>query len=552
MRSAVVTSILTVLSLACAVDVKPVEKGMGGCYQEADGGETLRTSCISIESRFQRQVDVLFVIDNSGSMGEEQGKLAAAMGAFIDGLEVRGELIDYRIAFTTTDNGNPWCSGYADPVGGLLELSACSGRLEDFTFTGTDPATVMEDVACLEHCSSAMASVHETMDETTTATDDVPRQRPWLQRVAGDSNLPDGIGESEAARCFAPQGIAGCGFESHLESLYKGLQRTQTEGEASHGFLREQAVLAIVIVTDEIDCSYRDAWEEIFDANGDKVFWEPDTEYPTSAICWNAGVACTGDPSQYDACVPGNYDVAGNTVEENDALAVLHSVARYQDIVQGFEQQKKQLYPYAEVIVSVISGVPPGFPAGEAEIPYAQAADPEFQQDYGIGPGCSSADGDALPPVRLRAFADSFGERSLYSVCDGDYIPALESVAAQIRDQMPPVCIPVCVADVDEKTAGLQVDCLVQREAPDEPKRIVEECPLVDGEYALSSENEACWYPVTDVTPDELSEECVQDGSNLELRLLRPYGDGSLEGSYFTTVCDWSDNPRGDCPNLGG
>jgi hypothetical protein len=52
----------------------------------------------------------------------------------------------------------------------------------------------------------------------------------------------------------------------------------------------------------------------------------------------------------------------------------------------------------------------------------------------GIGPGCESAAGSAVPPVRIRAVAEALapGERRLYSICDADLGPALGSIAEGI------------------------------------------------------------------------------------------------------------------------
>ncbi len=53
------------------------------------------------EGRSSTTVDVLFVVDDSGSMGEEQQNLAANLGAFIDAANAWEA--DYRIGVTTTD-----------------------------------------------------------------------------------------------------------------------------------------------------------------------------------------------------------------------------------------------------------------------------------------------------------------------------------------------------------------------------------------------------------------------------------------------------------------
>lgn len=47
------------------------------------------------------QVDILFVVDNSGSMSEEQRRMADSFPNFVEGLELSG--LDYRIGIVTTD-----------------------------------------------------------------------------------------------------------------------------------------------------------------------------------------------------------------------------------------------------------------------------------------------------------------------------------------------------------------------------------------------------------------------------------------------------------------
>lgn len=47
------------------------------------------------------QVDILFVVDNSGSMSEEQRRMADSFPNFVQGLDIAG--LDYRIGVVTTD-----------------------------------------------------------------------------------------------------------------------------------------------------------------------------------------------------------------------------------------------------------------------------------------------------------------------------------------------------------------------------------------------------------------------------------------------------------------
>lgn len=77
------------------------------------------------------KVDILFVLDNSSSMGEEQAILARSFANFAEALDSPLVGGDYRISFTTSDNGYPQCSG-TTPEAGALVFSSCLDRLEHF------------------------------------------------------------------------------------------------------------------------------------------------------------------------------------------------------------------------------------------------------------------------------------------------------------------------------------------------------------------------------------------------------------------------------------
>jgi hypothetical protein len=504
-----------------------------------------------------RDVDILFVVDNSGSMGEEQGTLATSLASFIDVLEADNVEANYRIGITTTDNGNPWCGG-TSPEGGALRLSSCKGRIEEFIFDGTDPPTNKQDEACNDVC------VHDSIEirPTTTDVDQTPKPHPWLENIEGTTNLPDGVTTAEALQCVLPQGINGCGFESHLESMYKGLRRAEDSGEMSYGFLREDAILSVVIVTDEVDCSYRVDHASIFLQDGDRVFWsDPAAAYPTSAVCWNAGVSCTGGPGTYDGCEPQDYAENGDPASAADA--VLHPLSRYVDLLQGFELDKQTRNPGQQVLVAIIAGVPDSYQQG-GEIVYQDARDPYFQDAYGIGPGCSSVAGEAVPPVRLREFAEAFavgGDRNLYSVCESDYTPAISAIAEVIADQLRPACVTKCVADSDrDPSNGLTPMCELEQQFPTPDGHETTSVPrcTVDidaGTWDFPSDDEhVCFIELThNNTPsgiDDISPDCSEAGFNLEFRVERRTGHTAPRGTVLRVRCEWSDRPDVDCPDL--
>ncbi|HWB78247.1 MAG TPA: VWA domain-containing protein [Nannocystaceae bacterium] len=514
----------------------------------------------TIQLTVNKDVDILFVIDNSGSMGEEQARVAENFPAFISVLEEKGVEANYRIGVTTTDNGNPWC-GTTTPEAGKLQMSSCRARTGEFVFNGNPPKDATAE-ACTDLCK---------FDEITTlptSTDEDPdeKPRPWLESIEGKTNLAevDGVTPTttEAFQCFGPQGIAGCGFESHLESMYKALLRAQKEDEAQYGFLRDDAILALVILSDEVDASYNNAYQSIWlpeSMGGNTVFWsDPTASQPTSAVQWRAGVECTGGPGTYDECHAQNYDVDGNP-DVSDSKAVFHPVDRYTEFVQELEDMKQAITPDQEVLVAEIVGVPAGYDRGMADIVYADATDPAEQLDFGIGAGCTNASttppSTARPPVREREFAEAFqvgtedSDRNLYSICEDDFSPALEAIADRIRSQLKPACMPSCVADSDPIANGVQPTCTLQQATPKDGGggAITSNIQPCNADESLPGDEDVCYVTLVG---DDLSDECEMAGWNLEFRLVRREGVPAAGGTTVSATCQLSQNKPIDCPGL--
>lgn len=130
------------LRLTVEGQAEPVVVGLGGSgtlaeqATEAFGGRVL-------------PVDVLFVIDDSPSMVEEQAALVAGARELVGRLA--RERVDFRLAVTTTDptrrgalleqGGQRWIDGTtADPVAAFAALVASVGTLGAGTETGLDAA----------------------------------------------------------------------------------------------------------------------------------------------------------------------------------------------------------------------------------------------------------------------------------------------------------------------------------------------------------------------------------------------------------------------------
>ena len=525
-------------------------------------GQVLTVQLSSLDDT--RAVDILFVIDDSSSMAQAQANLAANFHRFIEVLEDPFVDVDYRVALTTTDSGNPRCPGSSSERGALV-ARPCTQRLDDFVLGDLD----LRALACTDVCTLSDAELE--IVPTTTERDELAKPRPWLEHIAGTTNLPAGVELADAFACMAPQGIAGCDFEAPLESMVLALDRFEDAKDPAYGFLRADAITMIVFITDGHECSYAEDWADIFSPTGNRAFWsDPSADAPTSAVCWNAGVECVGDPSGYEACVAVDRDVEGQ-VGVDEANAVLHPVARYVDRVQALEDNLRSIALEHEIIVSLIGGVRGG---GEnASLFYADAEDPEFQGAHGIGPGCTSPMSpaspkiSALPPVRLLEFAEAFTPDNAFSICDSDYLPALESIVRKNPDQIQPACFPGCVRDIDPASVLVEPECYVEAHRPGGARERIEPCLRDDSGYVVdpstmdfalpNADAKVCHARSTDssgVTADpndDMSPFCADGNFNLEFKIARRPGYPAARGTAIYATCSISDHPSHDCPGIG-
>lgn len=390
-------------------------------------------------------IDVLFVVDNTGSMGDEQGGLATAVEDFVERLDA--STLSYRIGFTTSDMGNVECAG-TSPEGGRMRTEACTVRADEFTWPKLNPTVMAYDVACASGCPESVGNAI-AIEATTTHEDAVPAPRPWIERIDGETNV-SGATMAEAAACIAPQGVDGCGFESQLDGMARAVERMIEPIDLQYGFWRPEAALVVVIVTDEADCSANPAHQAmVFDRNLDdaaKVFWEdPTSSVPTSAICWNAGTSCLGgDPiAGYDDCRPADWDVIGDATADPEA-AVLFPVSRYVDGLASLVATREAAGARAEIFVEVVAGVPEGYATRTSELVYAESEDDSQSRNFGIDWGCQGLSADAelqtaVPPVRLRTFAEAMAlgvradERNVSSMCEADFDGGLDRLLDRIE-----------------------------------------------------------------------------------------------------------------------
>ncbi len=495
----------------------------------------------------RRKVDILFVIDDSGSMGEEQAALAANFSAFVEVLEDPDVDADYRIGITTTDNGHPGC-WESTPEGGALQLRSCRTHIDDFVFSpNTNDEIDRREEACLETCPEALAdltTLPSWLDPQQPGVGD-ERARPWLERGRGRTNVPEGVTTAQALGCWGPQGINGCGYESPLESMHKALRRSSTDGEDGQGFLREDALLQVVFITDEADCSTGPSALAAFDPDGDKTLWpDPDAARAPSAVCWNAGVSCESTADGRTHCEPVDLGPDGSAASVGNE--VLQPIDRYLELLHEIDEAKRLIAGQDEpqVLVSVIAGVPNDYDGRPLD--YDTDSSSEFAGDFGVGAGCTSDNGEAVPPVRLRAVADAFTDEvgaNLFSICDANYRPALEAIADILLERLRPSCINACVRGATEIIDGDLPTCTVVHEVDGTSNAVATCLRGDDGEWVRPEGESLCVYAVTD---DERHADCRVADRNVELRFIR---DPNALFGDVSAACEISNQPYIDCPD---
>ncbi|MCR9164804.1 MAG: hypothetical protein ACE37F_14990 [Nannocystaceae bacterium] len=472
-----------------------------------------------------RNVDILFVIDNSGSMAAEQANLAANLAPMIEELEREDIAADYRIAVTTTDVADSACST-TGPEDGNFVASSCRSRLEQFvTLPGYSPAEDARESACTSLCPESLADLRVL--PTTTSVDADAQPRPWIENILGSTNLPEDVSTEQAFACMGPQGVDGCGVEAPLRAMQRALTRAGASSEDEYGFLRDDAILLVVFVTDEADCSSSGAFPTELVSDG------------TSVGCWNAGVRCTEQDDGTLDCASANLDASGNEVSADEA--VLRPVEEYVDLLEAIRDHKRAVTGSDEVdvMVSVVAGVPTGFP--DAPVVYDRRT--PFAELYGIDAGCQSAFGDAVPPVRLLELAEAFAPptgTNVSSVCAESFQPAITEVTDQLLARFEPTCVDTCLA------GGRGEDCVFRERVPGEEERAVAQCDLAsDGSPVLPEDANSCIFIAVD---RDRHPTCQASGAATEFRALHRPGVARVPGSKISATCSVSDDEAFECP----
>jgi hypothetical protein len=368
------------------------------------------------QQRFTTDLDLLFVVDNSSATSDEQTVFAANFPKFVQTLDAfpggRPNL-HIGVVDSTVDIGNTnYGPGCPSPDPGDDGLLVNTPRI-----TGCSPPTgrFITDIAS------------STGGRTTNYS-----------------------GTLDAAfSCIAQIGSTGCGFEAQLEGMKRALDGSRLENA---GFLRPDANLAIMILTDEDDCSVADP--SLFDLNAADVGKGDFRCQPLFAYTCDQPISVTA-PGTYTNCRvrTGSY---------------LREPQFYYDFLTS-------LVPAANIYVGLVAGDP------TPTVNTLQITTP-FDGALTLGPSChATLNGNpmiAKGGIRLADLVDRFGDHGMFrSICESDYSAALTDFARILATNTTSGCIAgaIDVTDRDASMPGLQPACTAEHDGTAIPL-----CPMLD------------------------------------------------------------------------
>jgi len=393
---------------------------------------TIPTATVTnkVTQKINDNIDILFMVDNSSSMKSMQQKLAEQLPTFMTVLEgLPNGLPNVHIAVVSSDMGAP---------GDSTNAISCtpSGNAGNFQYMPGPAAT----------CTST------TLDPGAT----------FISDADGQKNFTDPI--ETVFQCIAQLGDAGCGFEQQLASIDRALGGDGAAPPAANAnFLRKEAYLGIVILTNEDDCSAPPN-TTIYSLNGhDQDLTNPDG--PVQNYRCNGGPRgghLCKDPATGQMIVPpltppadatGTPPVLNLTdCQDNDSgSSALIPVSKFVSDIKALKDK-----PDDKILVAAITA--PAAPYGVTWVapnpPPTQAAAKElFPQ---VMHSCGAQQGDDVNPmatqyttdksfgdpgVRITQFAHAFPNSYVGSICDGSYRQSMTAIATDLSKFFTPKCI---------------------------------------------------------------------------------------------------------------
>ena len=376
---------------------------------------------VRVEQSLKDKVDILFMVDNSLSMEPKQKELQARFPQLIKQLDTfaaQGSPASYHIGVVSSDLGAGQNTQNCKPGGD-------GGKLQ---VTPNPMATVPPPANCSGFSLSGGVRYLDYNQKTNT------------------NNVMGGLSVSDAFTCMASVGDEGCGFEHQLESAYRALRNNIPENQ---GFLRSDAILAVVFVTDEDDCSAPDD-TDLFVNNAQAM-----STYGVlhSFRCTQFGVQCNGQPvppmsvSNLTGCT--SYDLSNG--------GKLTDLKTYKDFFTKPAAQGGVKVDPNDVILMAIAA--PSDPVG-VQITMPCADQTNTASCPILNHSCIAATNNAFfgdPAVRVNEVVSAAKNHTLTSICDTDYTAALKSLGDLIISSLGAGCLN---SPIENKPDGTP-DCVV-------------------------------------------------------------------------------------------
>ena len=439
-----------------------------------------------------RMLDMVFMVDNSPSMEPKQTALAAAFPKMIDELKKLPDgLPDVHIAVISSDLGaGNWVGG---------------------------------------NCSKYQGDYGQFMVQPDCGLNDGAK---WLASTADETNFTGDI--SEVFGCMANLGTSGCGYEHQLKSVAVALERAQTD-TTYQGFLRDDAYLAIVLISDEDDCSA--PWNSA-------MFQEQFNTEMSSLRCATRGHVCNNKSLEYPTSQEFEADLAACAPKDSDNEDEL-PLERVDRMVEAVRSWK--LRPAEQIIVAGIFGWPTdveGLTDGNGNpVKYRIGKDPTGPEPdkWDYLPVCEVQGlGKSYAGLRLKAFVDAFGKENglMFPLCANDFTTPMQKIGEKLRKTLDNTCVNYPLIDTS-RLDGLQASCSVVDRYPEGKKyreQTVPSCASNPGD------GKDCWELV-----DVPQEECPL-GLKINVRRGPDGTDKAPLGTMVSMKCLTCARPEGCDP----
>jgi hypothetical protein len=315
--------------------------------------------------------------------------------------------------------------------------------------------------------------------------------------AAGNNNY---LGDVSAAfACIAVIGDLGCGFEHQFRSVEAALQRSSIPGDTNEGFLRDDAVLGVIMLTDEDDCSVPPD-STLLDPRQSGVS-DPLGGLQTGYRCNEFGHLCDGRRPP--------HTVTGDTPLENcrsaEEVGRLVPVSAFVEKLKSFKAD-----PTNQIFAAALAGPPTPYIV-ELRLGVMTTdgrVEPQPAIGYSCGPHINPMGSQSIagaPSVRIRDWVEAFGDHGVFESIGG---PDFGGVLRRIAEALGRMLAATCIDRAFTRNADGTPSCGVTLRRLSPSGAMVEEAiPACDS--ALSSvpcwqiaptascaqELRVCWYP---------------------------------------------------------